>query len=161
MKNLIYLLIVLLSFSFIACSSDDSVTETEETTEAWLGTWLSAGENVAATISSLGIDSVRVIMNEDQTITLESHFADGQWIPTVGTYEVTKSSNGDIHSIEIIYPSYEQGGIIQVISGNPEKMKLEVVVTIPNYGFSPVTPEGGFGSDPNVVDNIQSYVREK
>lgn len=159
MKKLLFLLIALLSISFIACSDDEGSTAPVVEVDAWVGTWLSAGDNVPSTVSSLGIDSARFTMNEDQTLTLESHFKDGQWIPTVGTYSVTESSSGDIHSIEIVYPSYEQGGIIQVIKGNPDKMKLEVVATVPNYGFTPVTPEGGFGSS-NLGDiNIQTYVK--
>lgn len=161
MKNLIYLLIVLLSFSFIACSSDDSVTETEETTEAWVGTWLSAGDNVAPILVSLfNYDSVRVTMNEDFTIQLDSHIKDGAWTSFDGVYSVTKSSSGSVHSISINYTAFEQEGIIEVTTGSPDTMQLEAVQTTPDIGAVPRTPESGFGSDAALGTlNIQNYVK--
>jgi hypothetical protein len=65
-----------------------------------------------------------------------------------------------VHSISINYTAFEQEGIIQVIEGSPDQMKLEAVQTVPDIGATPRTPESGFGSDAALgTSNIQQYVR--
>ena len=99
-------------------------------------------------------------MNEDQTVVLESHVTDGAWSTTPGVYTVTESSSGNVHAISINYTAFEQEGIIEVVSGNPDQLKLEAVQTVPDIGATPRTPETGFGSDPALATlNIQTYVR--
>jgi len=125
------------------------------------GTWLSAGTNVAPLLAFyFQYDSVRVVFGAN-TVELSSHVAGGAWSQQSGTYTVTKSDTGDVHTIEIVYTAFEQEGIVQVISGSPDTMKLEVVQTVPNIGAVPRTPETGFGSDVALgTSNIQTYVRE-
>lgn len=163
MKKLVYLFIVMLSLSFVACSEDDdNGTDPKDDAKPWVGTWLSADANVAPLLVALfNYDSVRVVLNEDQTITLESHVVDGAWTPKVnGVYSVTESSSGDVHAISINYTSFEQEGIIQVNVGNPDQLKLEAVQTVPDIGAVPRTPATGFGSDQALgTANIQTYVR--
>jgi hypothetical protein len=161
MKKLIYLLIVALSFSFFACSEDDDVVDPNANVDPWVGTWLSADANVAPILVALfAYDSVRVTMNEDKTIILQSHIKDGAWSTLNGVYTVTKSASGDVHSISINYTAFEQEGIFQVITGTPDQMKLEAVQTVPDIGAVPRTPTTGFGSDPALATyNIQTYVR--
>lgn len=162
MKKLIYLLIVLLSVSFFACSDDESVVEPKAEAKAWVGTWLSADANVAPILSSLfKYDSVRVVFKEDLTITLSSHVKDGAWTTIPGVYTVTESATGDVHSIAINYTAFEQEGIFQIIKGNPDQFKLEAVQTVPDIGAVPRTPATGFGSDAALGNlNIQTYVRQ-
>ncbi len=162
MKKLLALLMILsLMFTFTACDDDDDTNpvENEEPAEAWVGTWLSTGSDVAPLLVSLfQYDSVRVQFTEENTIVLESHVTDGAWTTQNGTYTVTKSSEGDVHTISLVYAAFEQGGIMQVIDGEPDELKLEVVQTVPSYGFAARTPETGFGSDENLgTDNIQIY----
>lgn len=163
MKKLSYLLILLLSLSFFACSDDDddNGTDPEETTKAWVGTWLSADANVAPILVAVfNYDSVRVILEEDQTVVLESHVAGGAWSTLNGVYSITESASGSVHSISINYTAFEQEGIIEVTEGNPDQLKLEAVQTIPDIGATPRTPETGFGSDATLgTANIQTYVR--
>lgn len=163
MKKLIYLLLLLLSLSFVACSSDDNDDGGTDPVDqkAWIGTWLSTGTDVAPLLVSLfNYDSVRVTLAEDQTVTLESHIQDGAWTTLTGVYSVTESSSGTIHVININYTAFEQEGILEITSGNPDRMKLEVVQTIPDIGAVPRTPETGFGSDASLgTINIQNYVR--
>ena len=161
MKKLIYLLIVLLSISFAACSDDDSGTDPANETKPWVGTWLSADANVAPILVSLfKYDSVRVTMKEDNTVTLESHVTDGAWSTLAGVYTITEASSGSIHSIKINYTAFEQEGIIEVTTGTPDKMKLEAVQTVPDISAVPRTPATGFGSDPQLGTlNVQNYVR--
>jgi hypothetical protein len=163
MKKLLYLLIALLSITFIACSDDDNDGGTDPIDDAkpWVGTWLSAGSNVAPILVNVfQYDSVRVTMNVDNTVTLESHVKDGAWSTLPGVYTVTESSSGNVHAININYTAFEQEGIIEVVSGTPDQLKLEAVQTVPDIGATPRTPESGFGSDPALGNlNIQTYVR--
>lgn len=163
MKKLSYLLILILSLSFFACSDDDdnSGTDPEETTDAWVGTWLSADANVAPILVAVfNYDSVRVTFEEDQTVVLESHVAGGAWSTLPGVYSITESASGSVHSISINYTAFEQEGIIEITEGNPDQLKLEAVQTIPDIGATPRTPETGFGSDATLgTANIQTYVR--
>ena len=162
MKKLIYLLIVLLSISFSACSEDDdNGTDPNDDAKPWVGTWLSADANVAPILVSLfKYDSVRVTLNEDKTVALESHIKDGAWFTTPGVYNVTESASGSVHSISINYTAFEQEGIIEVTSGTPDQLKLEAVQTVPDIGAVPRTPATGFGSDAALGTlNIQTYVR--
>jgi len=125
------------------------------------GTWLSAGSNVAFLLSFyFNYDSVRVVFGAN-TVELSSHVAGGAWSQQSGTYVVTQEDSGDVHPIEIVYAAFEQEGIVQVISANPDTMKLEVVQTLPDIGAVPRTPATGFGSDVTLgTTNIQVYLRE-
>ena len=145
----------------IACSSDDDKGTNPTNTDPWVGTWLSADANVAPILVALfKYDSVRVQFKDDQTVVTESHIKGGAWATLNGTYTVTKSQTGVIHSISIVYPAFEQKGIIQVTDGNPATMQLEVVQTNPDIGATPRTPDSGFGSDATLgTSNIQKYVK--
>lgn len=163
-KLLSLLLILLLAVSFAACSDDDNnTTEPEVKVDAWIGTWLSTGTDVAPLLSTFfNYDSVRVEMKEDNTITLSTHIKDASWSTLPGVYTVTKSTSGDVHTIKINYTAFEQEGIVQIISGTPDQMKLEVVQTTPNIGATPRTPATGFGSDATLgALNIQVYKKIK
>ena len=148
-----------------ACSDDDDdnggTNPPPPTEDPWVGTWLSTGSDVAPILVNLfAYDSVRVTMNEDNTVMLETHPAGGAWATTNGVYTVTEAASGDVHSVAINYTAFEQEGIIQVIDGAPDAMWLEVVQTVPDIGATPRTPADGFGSDPTLgVFNIQKYVR--
>jgi len=121
-----YLLVLVLSglLIFASCSEDSTSPEDDERTpEAWEGTWLSAGANVAPLLVQLfNYDSVRVVFGEN-TVSLTSHVAAGAWTPaSEGTYSVTKSASGDLHAIAIVYSAFEQEGIIQVFSATPDSL---------------------------------------
>ena len=134
-------------------------------TDAWVGEWLSEGDNVAPILAAgFNIERVEVTMNDDGTITLVQKVVDQPETTNTGVYTVTESATGDIHAISISYtgnPSFEQEGIIEVVEGNPDTMRLEVVQTVPDIGATPLTPADGFGADPTLGDtNIQVYVRQ-
>ncbi|MBU2492938.1 MAG: hypothetical protein KJ571_09965 [Bacteroidetes bacterium] len=162
MKKIISLSVaVLLSVTFFACSSSDDNPVDAVEVDAWVGTWLSAGTDVAPILVSLfKYDSVKVQFKEDLTVSLQTHVKDGAWSTLPGVFTITKSETGDVHSININYSAFEQGGIIQVIPGTQAKLKLEVVQTVPNIGAVPRTPATGFGSDAALGTlNIQNYVK--
>ena len=162
MKRLLSLILISgLMIGFSACdSSDDSPTNGGDDTPAWVGTWLSTGSDIAPLLVSLfNYDSVRVTMTTANTITLDTHIAGGAWSSLPGVYTITESTTGDVHSIEISYTgAFDQAGIVQIISGTPDRMELEVVQTVPNIGATPRTPATGFGSDATLgTYNIQWY----
>jgi len=167
-KWMLILMLVMPLLSFVACSDDDDddlggPTDPPVEADVWVGQWLSADDNVAPILVTVfQYDSVRVWLNEDQTVRLDAHVEDGAWTTTNGTYVVTESDEGDVHTVRLIYPAFEQEGIIQVIEGTPDEMKLEAVQVIPDISAVPRTPETGFGSDPTLGDlNIQTYIREE
>jgi hypothetical protein len=167
LKLLLVLLTSLALLTVFACSDDDDnggggpVAPTDP--DPWVGQWLSAEDNVAPILVAIfDYDSVRVWLNEDLTVRLDTHVRDGAWSTTNGVYAVTESATGDVHSISLVYAAFSQEGIIQVTEGTPDEFMLEVVQTVPDIGAVPRTPESGFGSDPTLGDlNIQVYVREE
>ena len=137
-----------------ACSDDDDDGDNGGTNppvpEAWEGIWLSAEDDVAPILVSVfDYDSVRVTMNADNTVVLETHPEGGAWTTLNGVY---------IDAIAINYTAFEQEGIIQVWTASPDSMWLEVVQTVPDIGAVPRTPATGFGSDATLgALNIQKY----
>lgn len=167
LKLMLLLLAALAMLSFVACSDDDDDdnggTNPPLPDDPWVGQWLSAGDNVAPLLVAVfNYDSVRVWLNEDQTVRLDTHVQGGAWSTLNGTYVVNESQMGDVHSIELVYSAFEQQGIIQVIEASPDTLRLEAVQTTPDIGATPRTPETGFGSDQTLgTSNIQVYVREQ
>jgi len=162
MKRLMVVLFIFVGlFGIISCDKDDDNATTPEPVDEWIGTWLSAGANVAPIlIAVFQYDSVKVEFKDNSTITLKSHVTNGAWTTTEGTYTITKSATGTVHSAKFVYPAFEQEGIIEITAGTPSTMKLEVVQTVPNIGATPRTPATGFGSDPALgTANVQKYVK--
>ena len=163
MKRLLLVLIIILGMALMtSCSKDDdNGTNPTPPADPWVGTWLSADANVAPILVALfNYDSVRVELLENMVVKTHFHVKDGAWATAEGTYSVTKSASGDIHSVQFVYAAFSQAGIMQVTDGTPDTMKLEVVQTVPDIGAVPRTPESGFGSDPALATmNIQNYVR--
>lgn len=159
----LYLALMIGLIALGACSSDDDDNDNGGTNppvaEAWEGTWLSAGTDVAPILVSVfNYDSVRVTFNDDNTVVLESHIEDGAWSTLPGVYSITESSGSEIDAIAINYTAFEQEGIIQVWAASPDSMYLEAVQTVPDIGAVPRTPADGFGSDPTLGTlNIQKY----
>ncbi len=163
MKRIIILSLVVMGMLFMAsCSSDDGGTNSTVEVDAWVGTWLSAGPNVAPLLAALfNYDSVRVELTEQNTVKTSSHVKDGAWNTVEGTFAVTESASGDVHTVKFIYSAFEQEGIFQIIDATPDTLKLEVVQTLPDIGATPRTVATGFGSDPALgTINIQYYVKE-
>jgi hypothetical protein len=161
-KTLLIVVLSLTMLTVLGCSdSDDENPTAPATAKAWEGTWLSAGDNVAPLLVAVfNYDSVMVTMDAN-TVTLATHVAGGAWTELPGTYVVTESASGTVHAIEINYTAFSQEGVIEVISGTPDTMRLEVVQTVPDIGATPRTPETGFGSDAALgTMNIQVYEKQ-
>lgn len=165
MKRLFLVLSIVVGMFLMTSCSKDSDSGTNQTPESdpWVGTWLSAGTNVAPILFALfKYDSVRVEMTDNKIVKTSSHVQNGAWTTIEGTYTVTKSASGDVHSVQFVYGAFSQAGIMQVTKGTPDQLKLEAVQTVPDIGAVPRTPQTGFGSDAALgVANIQKYVRVK
>lgn len=139
----------------------DSNIQTYELEEEWNGSWRSEGANIAPILVTLfNYDLVEVELDRNGTVSLTTRVSGGSATTIEGTYSVTESATGSIHSIEIVYSAFSQGGIIEALDGNPDTMRLEVVQTLPDIGAVPLTPAQGFGADVALgTSNIQNYVK--
>ena len=156
------MLAILALLSLAACGDDDDDNNTgtnpEPEADAWVGRWLSAGDDVAEILVNFANnDSIYVTFNENNTVVLETHVPGEAWVTTNGTYLVTESATGDVHSIEVSYPTYDQEGIIQVFEAAVDSFWLEAVAT--TIGAPIPTPESGFGNNGYGTTNIQVYRR--
>ena len=156
MKITKILLIALMGLMLLVSCEDTKNDDNENDLDAWIGTWLSAGADVAPILVALfTYDSVRVEFKDDNTLTLDSHVANGAWTSLPGTYVITESNEGDIHGFAANYTAFEQEGIIEIIDN---VLRLEAVQTVPDIGASVPTVAGGFGADPALgTFNIQTY----
>lgn len=156
MKLLKFVLIALLGLMLLVSCEDSKNDDKDAEADVWIGTWLSAGTDVAPILVALfAYDSVRVEFKDDNTLTLESHVANGAWTSTPGTYVITESADGDIHGFAANYTAFEQEGIIEIIG---DDMRLEAVQTVPDIGATIPTVAAGFGADPALgIWNIQKY----
>lgn len=137
--------------------------QTYASADAFEGTWVSEGSNIAPLLVALfNYDRVVVEFTAAGTVSLTTRVSGGSESTINGTYAITEDGTGSkIYEIAIIYPSFEQGGIVELdTSLSPNEMKLEVVQTVPDIGATVPTPAAGFGADPALMDsNIQVYVR--
>ncbi|RMH69236.1 MAG: hypothetical protein D6675_13325 [Gemmatimonadetes bacterium] len=165
---------LLLAFSlFVAgCSDDDDGDGGSTTDPAQLivGTWISAGDDVAPLLNTLfaavgGVDSIYAYFNEDGTYSVRQVNGDGTESALYGTYVTTESSVEGIRNIAIVQSapySADVSGIYEINTNvNPHRMTYEVVQTSGTNNTAP-TAEAGFGSTNGGAlgtTNVQHYVR--
>ncbi len=160
MKRYTILMVLILGLLFVmGCEDDSSTDPNDNDTDVWVGNWLSAGPNVAVILSTyFQYDSVKVELTENNTVTLETHVIDGAWTSQQGTYVLTESSDSELDVIQLIYATFEQEGIIQVVG---DTLRLEAVQTVPDIAATVPTPAAGFGANPALGTwNIQTYIRQ-
>lgn len=159
MKSIKLILIALLGLMLIVGCEDTKSEDNGNDVDAWIGTWLSAGADVAPILAAYFLyDSVRVEFKDDNTLILESHVTNAAWSTLQGTYVITESATGDIHKFAANYTAFEQEGIIEITAGSPDVLKLEAVQTVPDIGAIPPTVAVGFGQDPTFgAGLIQTY----
>lgn len=161
MKSIKLILIALLGLMLIVGCEDTKSEDNGNDVDVWIGTWLSAGADVAPILAAYFLyDSVRVEFKDDNTLILESHVTNAAWSTLQGTYVITESATGDIHKFAANYTAFEQEGIIEITAGSPDVLKLEAVQTVPDLGATIPAVAGGFGADPTLgTANIQTYKR--
>ena len=151
----------------ITSLSDDEVIDFSAK-EGIVGTWVSAGDNIAPLLQQIfanTIDSIYATFSSNQVYSVKQVQIDASTIAYEGTYTVQKSSVGNIYTISIGQTSPTVAtveGIYEIDrTQNPHFMNYEVVQTDPPAGTS-ATPEAGFGSTSGGVlgeTNVQKYIR--
>ncbi len=133
-----------------------------------VGTWVSAGDDVAALLTSFfSVDSIVATFKADQTYEVLQYAGGSTTALTLeGTFSQTASSTGSIWTIQVDQTSpstLTSEGIFEVTAtANPNSMQYEIVQTSPDIGATAPTPEGGFGSTSAGAygtTNIQVYKR--
>lgn len=146
-KHAILAMLVLAGFGLTACGDEDS-TGVDDDQDELVGTWVSAGADVAPGLQAepFSADSIIATFNENGTYTV-LQYSGGAEITLTGTYDVGPQAEGSIRAI-----TAEQGspvavtseGIFQVTGST---MRYEIIQTQPALeGVNPPTVEGGFGS---------------
>jgi len=164
MRILFVLFLLAGGFGLSACSDDDDDNPTNPgggtDVDPWVGEWYMEGDNVPLVLTSfLNIKNVRVTMREDLTITTVETDSSDAVTTREGTYSVTLSSSGSIHAVTTNYnDSLAQEGILEVVEGTPDVLKLELVPT--GGTVPPATPATGFGTTAAAEGNVQRYERQ-
>ncbi len=133
-----------------------------------IGEWYSSGENVAPLlVDFFDVDSIYAEFKDDNTYEVEQYnIGNTSGTPDLiftGTFEIEKSTVGEIWTIEIIQDqpfAATSEGIFE-IKTSPEVLWYEVVQTSGTQNVPP-TPEDGFGSSNGGTlgdTNIQKYIR--
>lgn len=133
-----------------------------------VGTWVSAGADVAPLLVNLfAVDSIVAVFEANQTYTV-SQYAGGSTQPLTltGTYTQNLTSVGSIWEIVVDQTTpaaLTSEGIFDInVSANPDEMRYEIAQTSPDIGAIPADPAGGFGSTSGGVlgdANVQVYKR--
>lgn len=138
---------------------DDSAGNTG-TEQRITGSWRSEGEDIAPLLLAAGVAKVDATFNGDGSYTTVVTDTQGRVFNLAGSYTVSTATDpGTISLSQTVPTSLEAEGIWQV-SGS--RLTYEVVQTSPDQGFTPPTPQAGFGStrgaNVEAGSNIQIYV---
>ncbi len=164
MKKVLFILIsaaILVS----GCKKSDEEAKYNPANDGLIGTWLSAGDNVAVLLSLyFGVDSITAVFNENNTYSVVS-YAEGTPTNYSGTFVQTKPASGTIWNIKLLQSAptaVTSEGIFEITGTHPDfLLTYEVVQTEPNIGATPPTAEAGFGSSSGGAlgdMNIQKFV---
>ncbi len=164
-KKTLYATLMLAALAVVACN-DDNGTGPNTNTDELVGTWVSAGSNVAPGLAAAPFltDSIIATFNEDGTYSV-TQWSEGQAIGLNGTYTIGNEPAGQIRSIVAVQVSptaVTSQGIFQITGTT---MKYEIIQVSPALqGVNAPTVGGGFGSTTvNGVSTgtywIQNYVQ--
>ena len=140
--------LVLMGFGLAACEEDSTGTDDDQ--DELVGTWVSAGADLAPGFAAFNVDSIIATFDDDGTYTvLQYAGGSAQAVTLTGTYEIGTQAEGQIRAItanQATPTSLTSQGIFQVAaSGNT--MEYEVIQTQPALqGVVAPTVAGGFGS---------------
>lgn len=140
--------------------NDDSSQEDRDPGDL-MGDWLSEGDNISPLLEAGGFVRIFASFKANGTYITDATDSGGTTYNLAGTYTVdTATFPGTIVALQTTPTSVTAEGIWMV---EGDILTYEVAQTSPNKGFTPPTPEGGFGSTtgPNVEPgiNVQTYVR--
>ncbi len=148
MKNLSFILFLILTLVFVSCKKEDSGTTPTTPKDAIIGTWVSEGNNVALGLRVvLKTKKIVATFNENKTYTVVATDSNNVSVTYTGTYQSAEKADTLIYPItlnQLTPVALKSQGIYQ-IKGNV--MTYEVIqVDPPLQGFTPPTVEEGFGS---------------
>lgn len=169
----------LLTLPFVGCLVDDwngqpyaptaTTPSTDDTAAAPGATaladaWRSEGGDLSDLFSGepFRYVAVEAVFRADGGYVVTSTDQDGATYVLTGTYAATDGAPGAVSLSQVEPYEAEAEGIWQV---DGDTLTYEVVQTVPDYGFVPPTPAGGFGStagpglSPGV--NVQIYRRAR
>ena len=129
-----------------------------------VGDWLSEGANIAPLLSGAPFNYVSIDAHFDADLSYEvvATNADGQTGTLTGTYVASDATTPGTITLSQATPYTATAEGIWQIDGST--LTYEVVQVDPSYGFTPPTPESGFGTtagdgiEPG--ENVQVYVRQ-
>lgn len=165
LKNLVLGLLLSMSvFVALSCSDDDNDGSGGNPI---VGSWLSAGTNVAPLLDAIftgsgGVDSIYATFTATD-YTVRQVNGNSSVVNYSGTYTAVKDDATDIYTLTIaqtLPSATSNAGIFQVFDANPDSMKYEVVLV--NGTNTPPTPATGFGSTNGGAfgtTNVQRYIR--
>ncbi|RME24580.1 MAG: hypothetical protein D6798_10860 [Deltaproteobacteria bacterium] len=126
------------------------------------GDWISQGDDISPLFQQPSFDyvSIEATFGGDCSYRVQATTGGGDTYEFVGTYSATEGSPGTIVQWQSQPFEGTSEGIWQV---DGTTLTLEVVLTTPDYGFTPPSPEAGFGSTAGQGlapgDNVQVYRR--
>lgn len=145
-------------------SGGDSSYDTGDDTGGGLaivGDWVSEGDDISPLLAEYG-DVVRVdaTFGANGSLVATALDGDGESTEYVSTYDAVAGSPGAITVTQTSPYAATSEGIWQV---EGDVLTYEVIQVTPDYGYSPATPESGFGSTSGPYleegDNVQVYRR--
>ncbi|MFZ5480045.1 MAG: hypothetical protein ACOZNI_24990 [Myxococcota bacterium] len=129
-----------------------------------VGDWVSEGEDISDLFADEPFSLVRIdaTFEADGTYRVDVENADGANASFAGTYVTGTSTTPATITLTQTVPSNATATGIYEVDG--DTMTYEVVQTVPDYGYTPPTPESGFGTtggpDMTAGINVQIYVRD-
>jgi hypothetical protein len=158
---------LLLSVSLIAASSCSNDDNNGSGANPIVGSWLSAGTNVAPLLDAIftaysGVDSIYATFTETD-YAVRQVCGNSVVVNYSGTYTALKDDATGIYTLTIaqtLPSATSNAGIYKVYDASPDSMKYEVVLV--NGTNTPPTPATGFGSTNGGAfgtTNIQRYIR--
>lgn len=130
-------------------------------TLALVGDWLSEGEDLSPLLQAGDIVRVDATFSADGSYVVTARDDAGEERDFVGTYVADDATAPG--SITLTQSSPYQATSVGIWEVEGTTLTFEVAQTFPDYGWSPPTPQGGFGSTSGSTlepgDNVQVYVR--
>lgn len=123
-------------------ASDDE-TDAPTGDQDLTGTWLSAGDDVSDLLVGFGFVEITATFNADRSYEVVGESANATYTFT-GTYSVDTSTSPATIELSQAEPFASASVGIWEVDG--DTLTYEVAQTVPDQGFTPPTPETGFGS---------------
>jgi len=144
-------------------TTDDTAAPTPDE-DPLVGLWISEGSDISTLFANLpfNYEYIEATFRADGTVVTFIEDDGGSTYVTSGTYTTDTSTVPAVITLQQVdpYAATLQG----IYLADTDELTYEVVQLTPDYGYTPPTPDGGFGSTsgPNLTPgiNVQTYVRD-